>query len=273
MQRRFVILFALALACNDSLPDLSQDSAAIVDASSDGRLAVDTTVDSRSFEDAPGDARHQADASVHDASSTDDARNTMVDGSLADGVVADSGPQTCRGNSACEDGWYCSFEWGCGRAIPGICKKRPSSCIASVNAPVCACNATTYKNACAAAVAGWSVAYPESCNDDDCIRLNNEFLEVLRAAKRCDPNNRASCTGEWSAHPDRGLFCQNCDTHVSSTNTNAIKTMETMKQQWTKGGCSTNSQFCPLCSKNTVGVCQADGSDSRTTSHCVDKVP
>ena len=75
----------------------------------------------------------------------------------------------CVNTVMCGDGAFCHFIDGlC--ANTGFCEALPDSC-PEVEAPVCACDGTTYGNACEAAVAGQSVSYDGACaegNGDTC---------------------------------------------------------------------------------------------------------
>lgn len=75
----------------------------------------------------------------------------------------------CVNNAMCEDGAYCRFIDGlC--ADTGFCEELPASC-PEQEAPVCACDGTTYNNVCEAALAGQSVSYGGACaevNGDSC---------------------------------------------------------------------------------------------------------
>ena len=80
-------------------------------------------------------------------------------------VVAE--PAICGGlqGLACGAGEYCAFpQTGfCGAADQtGVCMPRPEACTMDYN-PVCGCDDETYSNACMAAGAGTSVAYPGEC--------------------------------------------------------------------------------------------------------------
>jgi hypothetical protein len=85
----------------------------------------------------------------------------------------------CVNNVMCGDGAFCHFIDGlC--ANTGFCKELPESC-PEVVAPVCACDGTTYNNACEATVVGQSVSYEGACsegNGDSCGGI---------AGVTCDP--------------------------------------------------------------------------------------
>jgi len=70
----------------------------------------------------------------------------------------------CVNTAMCEDNAYCHFIDGlC--ADTGFCEELPDSC-PEVESPVCACDGTTYSNACEAAVVGQSVSHEGPCADD-----------------------------------------------------------------------------------------------------------
>jgi hypothetical protein len=74
---------------------------------------------------------------------------------------------SCGGllGAACEDGQFCNFpiEAMCGAGDQtGTCEALPEACTADYN-PVCGCDDRTYGNACAAHVAGVSVASEGEC--------------------------------------------------------------------------------------------------------------
>ena len=76
-------------------------------------------------------------------------------------------PKGCGGwlGDTCSADEYCAYTEGslCGAAdASASCRKRPSSC-ASTGAPVCACDAKTYANACVAAQAGSGVNANTAC--------------------------------------------------------------------------------------------------------------
>ena len=75
----------------------------------------------------------------------------------------------CVNSAMCEDGAYCHFIDGlC--ADTGFCEEFPDGC-PEIDAPVCACDGTTYGNGCEAAVVGQSVSYDGPCsegNGDTC---------------------------------------------------------------------------------------------------------
>ena len=71
----------------------------------------------------------------------------------------------CVSNAMCGDGAFCHFIDGlC--ADTGFCEELPTGC-PDVEAPVCACDGTTYSNACEAAVAGQSVSHEGPCSDEN----------------------------------------------------------------------------------------------------------
>jgi Kazal-type serine protease inhibitor domain len=76
-------------------------------------------------------------------------------------------PRTCGGlrGAGCGVGEYCSYplEAICGAAdAPGTCEKRPATCLENY-VPVCGCDDLTYSNACAAGIAGVSIAANGTC--------------------------------------------------------------------------------------------------------------
>jgi hypothetical protein len=76
-------------------------------------------------------------------------------------------PAICGGlqGLACGPAEYCAYpQTGfCGAADQtGICMARPEACTMEYN-PICGCDDETYSNACVAAAAGTSVAYPGEC--------------------------------------------------------------------------------------------------------------
>lgn len=75
--------------------------------------------------------------------------------------------KTCgaRGSAFCNAGQYCNWKPTdiCGAAdAPGVCAYRPEMC-PQIYQPVCACDGTTYSNACMAAAAGASVSSAGAC--------------------------------------------------------------------------------------------------------------
>ena len=76
-------------------------------------------------------------------------------------------PAMCGGlqGLACGPGQYCAYpQTGfCGAADQtGVCMPRPEACTMDYE-PICGCDDRTYSNACVAAAAGTSVAYPGEC--------------------------------------------------------------------------------------------------------------
>ena len=94
-----------------------------------------------------------------------------VDG-VACGIAIDPAPQACGGFAAlsCNDGEYCNFPQqavcGAGDAT-GYCKVTPGNCRNVQQHPVCGCDGTNYLSACAAALAGVSVAADGQCATTD----------------------------------------------------------------------------------------------------------
>jgi predicted Ser/Thr protein kinase len=71
----------------------------------------------------------------------------------------------CSGDHPCGSKQYCRYPEGatCGSAgVRGLCMQRPYDCL-HVDAPVCGCDGTTYRNTCEAHAAGASIAHGGSC--------------------------------------------------------------------------------------------------------------
>lgn len=65
---------------------------------------------------------------------------------------------------ACPDGSFCNWltDLCNGDDAFGACKPQPTTC-EPADAPVCACNGTTYPNRCEAQKAGWDVSNVAAC--------------------------------------------------------------------------------------------------------------
>jgi len=113
------------------------------------------------------------------------------------GVQSDAGRTgtTCggRGSPPCARGTFCNFPPSsiCGRADgPGTCTPIPSSCTREL-APVCACDGTTYSNACEAARASVSVETVGECP----VRCDPDLVICDAIPPRCARGTTASVEG------------------------------------------------------------------------------
>jgi len=72
--------------------------------------------------------------------------------------------EACTGNDECGAEQYCRFALGaCGGT--GSCEPRPDVCTFEFD-PVCACDQSTYSNACGAASEGLSILKPGRCGTE-----------------------------------------------------------------------------------------------------------
>lgn len=110
---------------------------------------------------------------------------------------------SCGGfiGATCTRDEYCDYPDGafCGAADgSGVCRPTPSDCTGEPDAAVCACDGTTYDNACLAYMAGYDVSSSGPCSPppEDCPG-------GCEAGSTC-----VNCisSGGWRCLPD-GMFC------------------------------------------------------------------
>jgi hypothetical protein len=116
---------------------------------------------------APRDSGGRADSGNDDAGGGADAGDPIDAGADSGGGSDAGGGPSCGGlgGARCGPSEFCDYPDGsfCGAADEtGICTPRPVACDAVLD-PVCACDGTTYNNACEAHRAGVDDASPGEC--------------------------------------------------------------------------------------------------------------
>jgi hypothetical protein len=106
--------------------------------------------------------------------------------------------QPCFPGMACDEGYYCRYE-DC-EMDAGVCVLRPEMC-PDVWEPVCGCDGNTYDNACFAAQAGVTVAYPGECGDTQCWDNEMCTTDEYCLFDRCAAES-GTCTARPETCPD-----------------------------------------------------------------------
>lgn len=134
-------------------------------------------------------------------------------------------------------------------------------CPLGVYKPVCGVDGMTYDAACGRECVPVDIACEGECPCDPCAALENEYLEVLAAAKACSPMLTVE---QCTLLVDNELACPCGGTFVNPNNAEVAKLFE-LRDEFSNMGCR-DLVSCPdiLCAMPEGGRC--DGA----SASCVD---